>query len=63
MAEQLTELEVSQQVGADKYERAINRTGERNDYRDRSWDTRVGSIELRVQRVRDGDLSRPAVLR
>jgi transposase-like protein len=49
-----TQLEVVQHVGAEKYERASNRTGERNGYRDRNWDTRVGSIELRVPRVRDG---------
>ena len=54
MAQQLMELEVAQHVGADKYERSTNRTGERNGYRDRQWDTRVGSIELRVPRVRDG---------
>src|SRR5207245_4159077 len=35
-------------------ERATDRNGERNGYRDRAWDTRVGSIELRVPRVRDG---------
>jgi transposase-like protein len=54
MAQQLMELEVVQHVGAEKYERGGNRTGERNGYRDRNWDTRVGSVELRVPRVRDG---------
>ncbi len=54
MAQQLMELEVAQHVGAEKYERAANRTSERNGYRDRTWDTRVGSIELRVPRARDG---------
>src|SRR4030081_2368471 len=54
MAQQLMELEVAQHLGADKYERATDRQGERNGYRDRTWDTRVGSIELRVPRVRDG---------
>jgi transposase-like protein len=48
------EVEVAQHVGADKYERTSARSGERNGYRDRSWDTRVGSIELRVPRARDG---------
>ncbi len=52
--QQLMELEVAQHVGADKYERSADRSGERNGYRDRNWDTRVGSIELRVPRVRDG---------
>jgi putative transposase len=54
MAQQLMEIEVAQHLGADKYERATDRTGERNGYRDRNWDTRVGSLELRVPRVRDG---------
>src|SRR5437764_12373973 len=54
MAQQLMELEVAQHVGADKYERTAQRSGERNGYRDRQWDTRVGSIELRVPRVRVG---------
>jgi putative transposase len=54
MAQQLMELEVAQHVGAEKYERVADRNGERNGYRDRTWDTRVGSIELRVPRVRDG---------
>jgi hypothetical protein len=47
-------MEVAQYVGAEQYERGIERSGERNGYRDRTWDTRVGSIELRVPRVRDG---------
>jgi putative transposase len=54
MAQQLMEAEVAQHVGADKYERTAARSGERNGYRERSWDTRVGSIELRVPRIRDG---------
>src|ERR1051325_10460851 len=54
LAQELMEIEVAQHVGAEKYERGIERTGERNGYRDRAWDTRVGSIELRVPRVRDG---------
>ena len=54
MAQQLMELEGAQHVGAERYERAAQRTGERNGYRERTWDTRVGSIELRVPRVRDG---------
>src|SRR5438552_3755603 len=61
MAQQLMELEVAQHVGAEKYERAADRNGERNGYRDRTWDTRVGSIELRVPRVRDGSYY-PALL-
>ena len=53
LAQALMELEVTQQVGAERYERALTRTGHRNGYREREWDTRVGTIELQVPRVRD----------
>src|SRR5215212_4156195 len=54
LAQTLMELEVAQHVGAERYERALTRTGERNGYREREWDTRVGTVALRVPRVRDG---------
>ncbi len=54
LAQALMEVEVSQHVGADRYERTVERTGERNGHRQRRWDTRVGSIHLQVPRVRDG---------
>jgi putative transposase len=54
LAQELMELEVSQHLGAERYERGPERRGERNGHRDRQWDTRVGTIELAVPRVRDG---------
>jgi putative transposase len=54
LSEALMELEVSRHVGAERHERTASRTGQRNGYRERPWDTRVGSIALRVPRVRDG---------
>jgi transposase-like protein len=54
LAQEVMEIEVAQHLGAERYERAAERSGERNGYRERSWDTRVRSIELRVPRVRDG---------
>jgi transposase-like protein len=54
LAQALMELEVSQHVGAEKHQRTPERTGYRNGDRDRPWETRVGTIELRVPRVRDG---------
>jgi len=54
LAQALMEAEVSQHLGAKRYERTTERTGERNGARERRWDTRVGSITLRVPRVRDG---------
>ena len=53
LAQTLMELEVAQHLGAERYERALTRTGQRNGYREREWDTRVGTIELQVPRVRD----------
>jgi len=50
----LMELEVTQHVGAERHARTPERTGQRNGYRDRRWDTRVGTIALQVPRVREG---------
>src|SRR5436190_7605557 len=61
LAQEVMELEVSQQVAAEKYGRSPLRQGQRNGYRERDWDTRVGSIELNVPRVRDGSYF-PALL-
>ena len=54
MTQALMELEVAQHLGAERYQRSPERHGERNGYRDRNWDTRVGTLELHVPRVRDG---------
>jgi transposase-like protein len=54
LAQALMEAEVAQHVGAGRYERSVDRHGERNGHRERRWDTRVGSIQLQVPRVRDG---------
>ena len=54
LAQELMELELAEHVGAERHERTAERTGYRNGYRERPWDTRVGSIELHVPRVRDG---------
>lgn len=54
LSQALMELEVTQQLGASRHERTETRTGQRNGYRDRPWDTRVGTIDLKVPRVRDG---------
>jgi putative transposase len=54
LTQALMEIEVSQQLGAERYERTGDRVGQRNGYRERDWDTRVGTIGLRVPRVREG---------
>ena len=53
LSQALMEMEVQEHVGAAPHERSAGRTGQRNGYRERSWDTRVGTVELKVPRVRD----------
>jgi len=54
MASQLMEADVSAKIGAALGERSLERTTHRNGYRPRDWDTRVGSIELAIPRLRQG---------
>jgi putative transposase len=54
LAQELMEAEVSQATGAGYGERRGDRTARRNGYRERAWDTRVGSIELAIPRLRSG---------
>ena len=61
LSQALMEVEVSQHLGAERHERTAERVGQRNGYRDREWDTRVGTLGLRVPRVRDGSYF-PALL-
>ena len=51
---QLMEAEVSQQLGAEKSERAESRSGYRCGYRPRRLDTRMGTMYLMVPKVRQG---------
>jgi putative transposase len=43
LSQALMEMEVEQHVGAAPHERSAERTGYRNGYRERSWDTRAGT--------------------
>jgi transposase-like protein len=54
MARELMEADVSAKIGAEHGERSLERTTHRNGYRSREWDTRVGSIELAIPRLRQG---------
>jgi putative transposase len=53
LSQALMELEVQELLGAAPHERSAERVGQRIGYRQRSWDTRVGTVELKVPRVRD----------
>lgn len=46
--------EVSSLIGAEPYERSPDRSTWRNGTRSRQWDTRVGSIELAIPKLREG---------
>lgn len=54
MVHELMEAEVSAQIGAERYERTDERTTQRNGYRTRPWDTRVGTLELAIPKLRSG---------
>src|SRR6266540_89846 len=55
MVDALMEAEVSELAGAAFGERAPERrTTQRNGYRPREWDTRVGAIELAIPKLRSG---------
>jgi transposase-like protein len=54
LSQALMEMEVEEHIGAARHERTEGRTGQRNGYRERTWETRAGAIELKVPRVRDG---------
>src|SRR5688572_11374267 len=54
LAQVLIDAEATQQLRAEPFERTAERTGYRNGYRDRRWDTRVGTIELRIPKVTPG---------
>jgi putative transposase len=50
----LMEAEVSEQIGAERYDRSEERQTHRNGYRERNWETRVGDVPLRIPKLRRG---------
>ena len=54
LSQMVMELEVEQQIGAGKHERTPERSNHRNGYRERTWETRVGEIEMAIPKLRKG---------
>jgi putative transposase len=53
-ATQLMELEVGGLTGAAYGEKDTERLAQRNGYRERDWETRAGTVELRIPKLRKG---------
>jgi putative transposase len=52
--QRLMELEADQECGAERHERSPERVNRRNGYRDRDLETRMGTLELRIPKLRVG---------
>src|SRR5471032_331442 len=53
-AQRLMELESEALCGAGHGERSADRRNQRNGYRERDWETRAGTVELRIPKLRKG---------
>jgi len=54
LAQELMDAEVTQLTGAGLHERSESRLTYRNGYREREWDTRVGTVDLHIPKLRQG---------
>src|SRR6202030_153707 len=55
----LMESDVEGMIGAGRYERSGERTTWRNGYRERTFDTRLGALQLRIPKLRQGSYFPP----
>ena len=54
VAQRLMDMDVESLCQAAYGERTTDRANSRNGYRDRQWDTRAGSVDLRIPKLRKG---------
>ena len=54
LVEGIMDAEVSSRIGAEYGERSPGRVTQRNGYRSRAWDTRVGTMDLHIPKLREG---------
>ncbi len=54
VANRMMDMEVVGLTGAAHGERSASRTNHRNGYRERSWETRAGTVELEIPKLRKG---------
>jgi len=59
VAQRLMELDVENRCGAAYGERSEARQNSRNGYRERTWETRAGSVALRIPKLREGSYFPP----
>jgi transposase-like protein len=60
MLRTLMESEVSEQIGAQLHQQESDRTAHRNGYRIRKLETQLGSLDVRIPRLRSGTYFRGA---
>jgi transposase-like protein len=53
-ANRLMELEAEGLCNSGRHERSTERTDWRNGYSDRAWETRAGTVELKIPKLRKG---------
>ena len=54
MAQRLMEIDVEGRCGAGYDEKSAERTNSRNGYRERTWDTRSGGVDLKIPKLHQG---------
>lgn len=54
MAQRLMEIDVEARCGAGYDEKSPERLNSRNGYRERQWNTRAGTVALKIPKLRQG---------